>query len=144
VIILDANVVVALQREDHVHYRVARSWLDRLLDDGQSFGVPAMIWSSFVRLTTDPRIFGSSPTPVLEAFLFVHDVLVQPGYQPVEPGPLHLGIAETMCRGADARGKLVPDAFLAAVAIENAATVASFDRDFARFDGLDWIIPAAP
>lgn len=143
-IVLDTNVVVAIQREDHGHHAIARAWLDGILDDRRSFGVPAMVWSSYVRITTDQRIYGSSPTPVSEAFLFLHDVVIQPGYQTVEPGPLHIGIAENLCRAADARGKLVPDAFLAAVAIENAASVASFDRDFARFDDLDWIIPAAP
>lgn len=142
-IILDTNVLVAAHRSDHDHHEVARPWLSDLGRSGRAFGVPSSVWASFVRLTTDPRIYSPGAAPE-EAFAFVHAVVGQPGYQPIEPGPLHLGIAEAMCRGADARGKLVPDAFLAAVAIENAATVASFDRDFARFDGLDWVIPTAP
>lgn len=36
-----------------------------------------------------------------------------------------------------------PDAHLAALAIEHGATVLSFDRDFARFEGVQWTLPVA-
>lgn len=46
-----------------------------------------------------------------------------------------------LLRGADARGGIVPDAHLAAVAIEHGAAVATRDRGFARFRGLRWLDP---
>lgn len=142
-IVLDTNVLIAAHRSDHGHHAIAQPWLTDLGRSGRAFGIPSSVWAAFVRLTTDPRIYSPGATPE-EAFAFVNAVAAQPGYRAIEPGPLHLGIAENLCRAADVRGKLVPDAFLAAVAIESAATIASFDRDLARFDGLDWIIPAAP
>jgi predicted nucleic acid-binding protein len=39
---------------------------------------------------------------------------------------------------------LVPDAHLAALAIEHGLTLCSTDRDFARFKGLRWTDPLRP
>jgi predicted nucleic acid-binding protein len=36
---------------------------------------------------------------------------------------------------------LIPDAVLAALAVEYGAEVVSFDRDLARFPGLRWVRP---
>ena len=43
----------------------------------------------------------------------------------------------------DARGNIVPDAHIAAIAIDHGATVATHDRGFARFTGLRWLDPLA-
>ncbi len=40
-------------------------------------------------------------------------------------------------------GNLVPDAHLAALAIEHGLTLCSADGDFARFPGLNWVNPIA-
>lgn len=141
-ILFDVNVVVALQRRDHDHHRIVRPWFDGLRASGATFGVPATVWASYVRLTTNSRV-SPEPTPLVEAFGFIDDVVRQSGYRPIGPGPRHLDVFRAVCVDANARADLVPDAFLAAVAIENAATIASFDRDFARFEGLRWIIPEA-
>lgn len=42
---------------------------------------------------------------------------------------------------SDAWGNLIPDAYLASVARAHAVPVASFDRDFRRFDGLEIVVP---
>jgi predicted nucleic acid-binding protein len=41
------------------------------------------------------------------------------------------------------RGELIPDAQLAALAIEHGLTVCSADTDFARFREIEWINPLA-
>ena len=46
-----------------------------------------------------------------------------------------------LCREADARGNLVPDAYLAALAIESGSELVTADRDFRRFSGLRLIYP---
>jgi len=45
------------------------------------------------------------------------------------------------CARGQAMGPLLTDASLAAIAMENAATLVSTDRDFARFSGLKWVNP---
>ncbi len=42
----------------------------------------------------------------------------------------------------DARGNLMPDVWFAALAIESGCEWITFDRDFARFPGLRWRVPA--
>lgn len=47
----------------------------------------------------------------------------------------------TICAQTDVSGNLVPDAQLAALAIEHGVELASADSDFQRFPGLRWINP---
>ncbi len=132
--------MLAAARRDHTSWPIARPWLERLQAEGEAFGVPDVVWASFVRLTTNRRIF-EVPMDLAEAFAFVRAVSGQPAYVPLRPGPRHLELFERLCSEGDATGDLVPDAQLAALAIEHAAELVSFDRDFARFPGLRWTRP---
>jgi hypothetical protein len=51
-------------------------------------------------------------------------------------------IFKRLCSEADARGNLVPDAWFAALAIESGSEWITLDRDYARFPGLQWRVPA--
>jgi uncharacterized protein len=138
--VLDVNVVVAAHRVDHSHFESARSWLDSLLRAGERFSVPDPVAGAVVRLLTNRRMF-FEPTPVPDAFAYLRTLREQPRHIRLAPGPGHLDIFEELCRTGDATGDLVPDAQLAALAIEHGAQVVSFDRDFARFPGLRWSLP---
>lgn len=52
---------------------------------------------------------------------------------PVRPGPRHWEIVRSLCEDAGVRGNLVPDAWLAALAIESGSEWITTDRDFTRF-----------
>src|SRR5664279_1383813 len=54
----------------------------------------------------------------------------------VRPGDLPWPIFAELCAKTPARGNLVPDAYLAAMAIESGATSVTRDRGFARFTGI--------
>ena len=49
-----------------------------------------------------------------------------------------------MCEEGQAKGAMVIDAHLAALAMEHGATIATTDRDFMRFPGLDLVNPVKP
>lgn len=134
--LLDANVVVAAFRGDHPHHRTARDWLEGVVTDAEPFAVPATVWTSFLRLVTHRRVF-PVPTPRAEAFAFVDAVVGQPNHLPVNPGPRHLTLLRRVSDDADANGDLMPDAVLAAIAVEHRCVVATFDRDFARFTSVE-------
>ncbi len=140
--LLDVNVVLAAHRDDHPLFEPARAWLDELLQAGARFSVTDLIAGSFVRLATNRRIF-DVPTPVQDAFAYVRGLRAQPGHLTLAPGPRHLELFESLCRGSDAVGDLASDAQIAAIALEHGAEVVSFDRDFARFAGLRWSRPPA-
>lgn len=138
--VIDVNVVLAAFRDDHRHFAPARSWLDELLARREHFSVPDLVAGSFVRLATNRRIF-ATPAPTDEAFAFLRALRAQPGHLTVSPGPRHLDLFERLCQSSDAAGDLVPEAQLAALAVEHGGEIVSFDRDFARFPDLRWSRP---
>lgn len=106
----------------------------------EPFTVPLTVWASFLRIATNRRIF-AVPTPRAEAFDFVEATRGQPHHLRVEPGPNHLRLLRGLCEEADLVGDLVPDAVLAAIAVEHACRVATLDRDFARFSSVEHLRP---
>lgn len=141
-IVIDVNVLLAAHRRDHPRHEVALPWFDRLTRSDERFTVPDFLWSSFLRISSNRRIF-TVPTPLADAFTFVRAVRSQPNHLPIVPSPSHLGTLEELCTSSDAAGDLVVDAYLAAITIELGATLVSFDRDFARFERLRWTLPQA-
>lgn len=65
----------------------------------------------------------------------------RPNAVPISPGPRHRDIFSRLCYTAEARGKLVTDAYLAALAIESGSEWISTDRDFARLAACAWRHP---
>lgn len=59
----------------------------------------------------------------------------------VRPRERHWDIFRRLCSTAGARGNNVPDAYLAALALESGATWVTTDSGFARFPGLTWRTP---
>jgi toxin-antitoxin system PIN domain toxin len=112
-----------------------RSWFDELVEGDEIFTVPVLVWASFLRLATNRRIF-EVPTPRPDAFAFIDATCEQPTYLPTSPGPRHLALLRRLCDEADASGDLVPDAVIAAVALEHSAEIVTLDRDFARFGSV--------
>lgn len=139
-LVLDVNVLLAAYRDDHTHHAVLRPWFERLLDGSEPFAVPLGVWGAFLRLATSRRAF-AVPTPLAEAFAFVEAVSTHPRHLRLEPGPQHLTLLRVICEEADATGELVPDAVIAAIALEHGCAVASLDRDFARFSSIEHVVP---
>ncbi len=84
-----------------------------------------------------------APATTGEALAFANELREQPNAVLLAPGPRHWRIFERLCREAGATGNLVPDAYLAALAIEHGAELVTTDRDFARFPGVRWRHPLA-
>jgi toxin-antitoxin system PIN domain toxin len=133
--LLDVNVVLAAHRDDHPDFELARAWLDRTLRDRTPFAVVDLVAGAFLRIATNRRIF-TIPTPVDEAFAYLRALRAQPTHVMLAPGPRHLTLLERLCLEDEASGDLVADAQLAAIALEHACELISFDRDFARFSEL--------
>ena len=140
-LLLDVNVVLAAFRDDHPDHAPVRGWFDAMLTQQDRFTVPALVWGSFLRLTTNHRIF-EVPTPREEAFAFAEATSAQPSHLPVGPGPRHLALLRELCEEADATGDLIADATIAALAAEHGCEVVTLDRDFARFESVRHSRPA--
>lgn len=139
-ILLDVNVVVAAFRGDHPHHDRVRPWLTRTLDLSIPLAVPDVVWVGFVRLSTNSRLFPVAST-IDETLAFARALVAQPG--DVHLGGRRDGIEPfvQMVGEASAGANLTTHAYVAAVASAWAADIATFDRDFRRFDGLRIIEP---
>lgn len=122
---------------DHERYR---DWLDGLVNSDESYAVSDAILSGFLRVVTHPRVF-SPPTPITDALAFADAYRQHPTAVPVAPGERHWAIFSNLCADVGAKGNLIPDAFLAALAIESGSEFVTTDRDYARFPGLRWHHP---
>ncbi len=109
----------------------------------QPFGVADLVLSGFVRVVTHPRVF-TQPTPLDRALGFAAALREQPNAVVIAPGRRHWEIFTHLCESVSARGNLVPDAYLAALAIESGSTWATADRDYSRFPGLALAHPPGP
>lgn len=134
-LLCDVNVLVYAHREDAKDHARYRSWLEAVLNGEEAFGVSDLILSGFVRVVTHPKVF-ARPTPCETAFAFVDTLRSQPNAIAIQPGARHWGIFASLCESANAKGNLVPDAYLAAMAIESGCDWVTSDRDFLRFQGL--------
>jgi len=115
-------------------------WCQRvntLLEGDEAFGLSGIVLSGFVRVVTHPRIF-ATPDPIEDALAFTETLGASERAVWIKPGPRHWETFARLCRDANARGNLVPDACLAALAIESGCGWVTTDRDDARFPGLRW------
>ncbi len=136
----DVNVLLPAFRADDPRHSPARGWLERALTADTVALTPAVA-TAVVRVLTHVRAY-RPPDTTDDALAHVSALRAHPAVVELGPGPRHWEIFSDLCRTADTRGNLVADAAHAAVAIEHAATWVTFDRDFARFPGLRWRVPA--
>jgi toxin-antitoxin system PIN domain toxin len=142
VILPDVNVLVYAYREDAPGHARYRSWLEGVIAGPEAYGLSDLVLAGFLRVVTHPRVF-APPSPTGHALDFTEILRAQPNCVAVAPGPRHWEIFSRLCREAGAKGNLVPDAYLAALAIESGSEWMTTDRDYSRFPGLRWRDPGA-
>jgi toxin-antitoxin system PIN domain toxin len=140
--LVDVNVLVYAHRLDADRHQDYADWLLDLLAGQEPYGISNLVLGGFLRIVTNPKVF-RQPTPMETGVAFAQLLRAQPNCVPVEPGDRHWDIFTTLCRTAGVKGNLVPDAFLAALAIESGSEWVTTDRDFSRFPGLRWRHPLA-
>lgn len=136
----DINVLIYAYREGAPEHAAYGDWLAGAVGGDLSFAMSDLVLSGFLRLVSNPRIFNPA-VPLSEALDFTNALRGRPNCVHVEPGPRHWAIFEQLCRSARAKGNLIPDAYLAALAVEHGCELITADRDFARFPGLRWRHP---
>ncbi len=117
----------------------ARAWLDDRLNGDERVGLPWGALLAFLRLSASPRVL-TRPMALRDAASIVSSWLALPSTWVPQPTERH---AETLggLLAPETKADLVPDAHIAALAIEHGLLLCSTDRDFARFEGLRWTDP---
>ena len=139
-LLVDVNVLVYAHREDASGHERYRQWLLDHLAGVEPFGTSPQVLSGFLRIVTHPRVF-TKPTPLRTALAFVNELRTRPNIVIVSPGARHWRIFTDLCARTGAKGNLIPDAFLAALAMESGCEWITTDRGFARYPGLRWRHP---
>ena len=139
-IVPDVDVLLYAFRDDLPAHTRYRAWLLDTLAGERTPALPGIAPAGFMRVATHPRVF-APPTPPHEAAAFVEALCADPGAVTPSLGASHIDTLLDLCTRANAKGGLVADAYLAAVAIQLDAVLMTTDRDFARFPGLRWRYP---
>ncbi len=139
-ILVDANLLLYAEDSLATSHAAARSWWDARLSGDDPVCLCWTVLTAFVRIGTNPRVY-ERPLSVDEAVGRIQSWLEQPCVRMIHATSRHLDVFGHLLATGQATGNLVPDAHLAALAIEHGCVLCSTDGDFARFPGLQWKNP---
>ena len=142
-ILIDANILLYAYVQSSEHHDAARQWIETTLSKPEPVGLAWTTILAFLRISTNPRLL-KSPLAAAEAVGIVSGWIESPTVTLLSPTARHWEILSNLITEGQARGPLVTDAHLAALAIEHGATLATNDRDYTRFPGLRILNPLDP
>jgi hypothetical protein len=140
VILLDANLLLYAHDTTSPRHEAARAWLERTLGEEPDVRLGVATVLAFIRISTDARVY-ERPMEPPEAIAIAAALLARPNVSLATPGDRHWSLLAGVASDGQARGPMLMDAHLAALAIEHGATLATTDRDFRRFSGLRQLDP---
>ena len=140
-ILVDVNLLLYAYDPSSPHHAQAARWLRRTIAEEARVGLAWVTVLAFLRISTNPRV--KRPISLSDAVQVVSDWLSQPSVMLLDPGERHWSILRSLLQKGQARGSLVTDAHLAALAIEHGAILCTNDRDFTRFPDLKLDNPLA-
>lgn len=133
--LVDVNVLLYALNDRSSGHDAARNWLHEALNGPEPVAFAWTVTLAFLRISTHPAVF-PRPLPFRRAADVLEGWLEFPAAVLLEPTRRHLPLLRGLLERAGTAGNLVGDAHLAALALEHGATIVSFDRDFARFEGV--------
>ena len=138
--IVDANILLYAVDADSMHHEPAAAWLEKALNGDERVGLPWQSLGAFLRIATHPRVT-ARPLTADRAQRYVDSWLVAPASWMPQATERTARVYGQLARAHEVTGNLVPDAQLAALAVELGVAVVSADSDFARFPEVTWINP---
>jgi toxin-antitoxin system PIN domain toxin len=142
VIIVDTNLLVYAHITDYAQHAVVKKWWLRQLAEVSRVGLPWASLLGFARIVTHPKIY-KAPMSNGQAFEWLSSWLSLKNVWTPEPTEKHLSVLSSLLRNEPRNPKLIPDAHLAALAVEHSLTLCSADKDFAKFKEVNWFNPVA-
>jgi uncharacterized protein len=138
--LVDANLLIYAVDSTSPYNAEASEWLESILNGDRRVGIPWQTIGAFLRITTHPRIT-TTPLQAEAAWAFVDRWLsADPSWIPPATESTAAVLASVLAR-TPMTGNLIPDAQLAALAIEHGLVVYSADTDFVRFPDVRWHNP---
>ncbi|KUG57135.1 twitching motility protein PilT [Serinicoccus chungangensis] len=138
--IVDANILLYAVDSTSSHHESSRAFLEERLNGDVRVGIPSQSVTAFLRISTHPRIMAEPLEPAFAATL-VDDWMHAPAAWMPETNASTWAILRRLIMKDGVTGNLIPDAQLAALALQHGVPVVSADSDFARFPEVPWINP---
>ena len=139
-LLIDANLLIYAYHVESEAHPAAKAWFADTMSGADAVALPWQSILAFLRITTHPRVF-QRPMTMRTAQAIVATWIDRPQVHLPEPGARYFEVLSNLLDSARVRGALVTDAALAALAIEQGATLCTTDGDFARFEGLRYVNP---
>ena len=139
-IVPDTNLLVNAYNVEALQHQAALRWWEGLVNGKETVGVPWVVATGFVRVVSNHRIVASPFSPA-EAVDFVADWFRFAHIAPFDPGSGHTDLFRQFLGVPGGGANLVPDAHIAALALEYDAEVHSNDSDFGQFPRVRWRNP---
>lgn len=139
-VLVDANLVLWAHHEQFPDHERARDWWAETLTTTRFVGIPWPTVLAFLRISTHQRAL-EHPLDIGTAWGTVKGWLSRANVSLPLPTDRHSVILGGLLVDARSSGNHVPDAHLAALAIEWGLELQSADSDFARYGGLRWRDP---
>ena len=114
----DVNILIYAHRVESPEHERYAEWLTNTAQGAEPFALSELGASSFVRIVTNPKIW-HEPTSIKDALEFIQRLRSRSNARLLTHGPGSWDIFAQLCLAARARGKLVADAYHAALAIEH-------------------------
>lgn len=133
-ILPDVNLLIYAYDENSEFYAPAVKWLKQVMETEQVFFSWHTI-TGFIRIVTHTSA-SVSPFSIEDAVAIVGEWLARENVHLIALEKKNWPLFSNMLIEGQATGNLVMDAHLAAMAASCGATLASTDRDFSRFSGI--------
>ena len=138
--LVDANVLLYSVDSTSTHHEASSRWMKEGLAGQKRIALPWTSLGAFLRIATHPRAF-REPLTSAQAWSCVSAWMVSPVVWIPPSGERTLTILGGLIQRYDVTANLVPDAQLAALAIEHGIPIVTYDTDFERFAEVDTILP---
>lgn len=139
-IVVDLNVLIYAINEDAADHAAVARWWQLALNGDEPIGIPWLVISGFLRVSTRRGAL-TQPLAISDALTVVDEWLALDQVTIVRETDDHWPVLNRLLSRVGAGGNLVTDAHIAALTLCHGATLATCDRDFARFDGLRCVSP---
>lgn len=142
-VLVDVNVLLYAKFSDFPRHEPSYRWLETALVGTEPVAIPWLCRIGFLRIATNGRVF-EAPLTTQAALEQLDRWCSAPVVWAPEPGERFGAVLRDLMLASQATANLVPDAWLAALAVERGLVIATWDTDFQRFPGVRSKPPAVP
>lgn len=137
---VDVNILIHAYVASSPSHRACSDWLTGSIEQGLALALPQSVLSGFLRIVTN-RAFFPVPSSTADALAFGDWLIESPRVLIAPESPRAYRLAATLISEHGLAGNDVPDAFIAASALDLGATLVTTDRGFRRFRDLPLLDP---